>query len=365
MSVTYGGTAIEAPRAAQPIAPAQKHVRPGFKRLVLIYLWIAIASGCVVYVEPAPYDVLLLAAVILLPVAGLVALPRTLAIYLLALCGIAAGGYVASTQAGLLDVPVKHVTITLYLGLSSVVLAAFVAYDPIPHTRLIMSAYVAAALVASIAALVGYFNLVPPLYDILTEFGRARGTFKDPNVLGAFLVPAVLYAMNGVLTGRAPRALLWSAVLAVLFLATLLSFSRGAWLNVFTGLVAYGFLAFAASATNRKRIKLLVLAVLASLVAVGVLVSIQMVPQVAENLGERATFQQSYDVGPEGRFAGQAKAVDLVSSHPLGIGALEFARLHHPETSIKSTSTCISTRGGWAARSICSWCWRRLPWACG
>lgn len=331
MSVTYGGTAIEASRPAHATAPTQRHVRPGFKRLVLIYLWIVIASGCVVYVEPAPYDVLLLGAVILLPVAGLVALPRTLAIYLLALCGIAAGGYVASTQAGLLDVPVKHVTITLYLGLSSVVLAAFVAYDPIRHTRLIMSAYVAAALVASIAALVGYFNLVPPLYDVLTEFGRARGTFKDPNVLGAFLVPAVLYAMNGVLTGRAPRALLWSGALAVLFFATLLSFSRGAWLNVFAGLVAYGFLAFAVSATNRKRIKLLVLGLLASLVAVAVLVAIQMVPQVAENLGERATFQQSYDVGPEGRFGGQAKAVDLVASHPLGIGALEFARLHHPE----------------------------------
>lgn len=331
MSVAYSGTLVEDSHPAHVIGQTQKHIRPGFKRLVLVYLWIVIASGCVVYVEPAPYDALLLGAVILLPLAGLVALPRALAVYLLAICGIAAGGYVASTQAGLVDVPVKHVTITLYLGLTSVVLAAFVAYDPIPHTRLIMSAYVAAALIASIAALVGYFNLVPPLYDILTEFGRARGTFKDPNVLGAFLVPAVLYAMNGMLTGRAPRALLWSIVLVVLFLATLLSFSRGAWLNVFAGLIAYGFLAFAISGTNRGRVKLLVMGVLASLIAVAVLVAIQTVPQVAESLGERATIEQSYDVGPEGRFAGQAKAVDLVASHPLGIGALEFARLHHPE----------------------------------
>ena len=46
------------------------------------------------------------------------ALPRALAVYLLPLCGIAAGDYVASTQAGLMEGPVEHVTITLYLGLS-------------------------------------------------------------------------------------------------------------------------------------------------------------------------------------------------------------------------------------------------------
>ena len=46
------------------------------------------------------------------------ALPRVLAVYLLTLCGIAAADYVASTQAGLMEGPVEHVTITLYLGLS-------------------------------------------------------------------------------------------------------------------------------------------------------------------------------------------------------------------------------------------------------
>lgn len=207
MSVTYDGMKFGSAAPARVADTRRSHVRPGFKRLAQIYLWIVIASGCVVYVEPAPYDALLLGAVILLPVAGLVTLPRTLAAYLILLCSIAAGGYVATTQAGIFDVPAKHVTITLYLALTSVVLAGFVANNPVPHVRLIMSAYVAAALVASIAALIGYFNIVPSLHDILTEFGRARGTFKDPNVLGAFLVPAVLYVLNDVLTARPVRAL--------------------------------------------------------------------------------------------------------------------------------------------------------------
>jgi hypothetical protein len=48
-------------------------------------------------------------------------------------------------------------------------------------------------------------------------------------------------------------------------------------------------------------------------------------------MSERATLEQSYDVGPEGRFGGQEKAAGLAVTHPLGIGALEFARLYHHE----------------------------------
>lgn len=331
MAVTYDGMkfASISPRAAADAPRGQ--LRAGFGRLAQVYLWLVIASGCVVYVEPAPYDALLLGAVIVLPIAGLVSMPRTLAVYLALLCGIAAGGYVASTQAGIFDVPVKHVTITLYLSLTSVVLAGFVANNPVRHVRLIMSAYVAAALVASVAALIGYFDIVPSLTEILTEFGRARGTFKDPNVFGAFLVPAVLYVLNDVLTARPRRALLLTPLLGILVLATLLSFSRGAWINLFVGLLAYGFFAFSLSRSNRQRLKLLFCGLLAGIAVLGALAAVQTIPEISERLEERASLEQSYDLGPEGRFGGQKKAAALVSEHPLGIGALEFSRLYHPE----------------------------------
>jgi O-antigen ligase len=315
-------------RAAPHVA---RRVSPGIKRLVLLYLWVTIASGGVVYFEPAPYDALMIGAMVLLPLAGLVAFTRGLAVFLMLLCGIVAGGYIATTQAGVLGVPITHVTVTLYLALSAVVIAAFVADHPEAHVRLIFSAYLTAALVAAVAALVGYFNVIPPLTDILTEFGRARGTFKDPNVLGAFLVPALLYAFNVVLTARLPRASLWAVAMTVLLLATLLSFSRGAWLNLVVALAAYSFFTFVIAATNRERIKLVLSMVLAGVFAVGVLAAAQSIPKVAELLGERASLEQSYDVGPEGRFGGQEKAADLVAKHPLGIGALEFGRVHHHE----------------------------------
>ena len=50
---------------------------------------------------------------------------------------------------------------------------------------------------AQLAGIAGYFNLIPGGHDLLTLYERARGTFKDPNVFGAFLVPALL-ALGGV-----------------------------------------------------------------------------------------------------------------------------------------------------------------------
>jgi hypothetical protein len=324
MAVTYDTVHGAAPRV-------RRRISPGIRRLALVYLWITIAFGGVVYWQPAPYDGLMIGAAILLPLVGLAPFARGLSIYLLLLCGIVAGGYIATTQAGILDVPITHVSITLYLALTSVVIAAFVAYSPSAHTRLIMSAYMVAALVAATAALIGYFDLVPGLHDIFTEFGRARGTFKDPNVLGAFLVPALLYAFNGVLTARFVRSALWSLALPLLLFGTLLSFSRGAWLNLLVALAAYSFFTLVIAVSNRERIKLIMSMVLAGACAVGVLAAAQSIPKVAEILGERATFEQSYDIGPEGRFGGQRKAAELVATNPLGIGALEFGRVYHNE----------------------------------
>jgi hypothetical protein len=323
----------------------QRRVSAGLVRLALVYVWITIASIGIVFSEPAPFDALMCGAIVLLPVMGMAPFTRGLSLYVLLWAAIVAGSYIAATQASVIGEPATHTTITLYLALSSVVMAAFVAARPEPHIRLIMSAYMVAAVIAAVAGLIGYFGLFGT-YDLFTEFGRARGTFKDPNVMGAFLAPAVLYAFNMLLTARAGRALLWALPLPLLLLATLLTFSRGAWINMVLSLGAYAFFIFATSPTNLRRLKLLVCIALAGAVAVGILAAAQTMPKVAELMGERATFEQSYDVGPEGRFGGQRKAVGLIASHPLGIGALEFSRSYHPED-VHEVYLSMFLNGGW------------------
>ena len=308
-----------------------RQVSSGVRRLVLLYVWITIALIGIVVSDPAPYDVLILGAVVLLPVVGLAPFTRGIALYLLLWAAILAGGLIATTQATSLDIPASHMGISLYLALSSVVAAAFVAQRPDVNVRLIMSAYLASALIAAVAALMGYFSLFPGAYDLFTEYGRARGTFKDPNVLGAFLVPALIYAFNVVMTGRVVRASLWMAAIGVLLFAVLLTFSRGAWINLAVSFTAYAYFIFGTAGTNRQRLKLVVSLLLAGALAVGVLAAAQSIPTVANLMGERASLDQSYDVGPEGRFGGQQKAVGLIVTHPLGIGALEFHERYHHE----------------------------------
>src|SRR5258708_31921367 len=58
------------------------------------------------------------------------------------------------------------------------------------------------AMIAALSGIAGYFNLVPGGHDLLTLYERARGTFKDPNVLGAFLILPALFVLQSVVTAR-------------------------------------------------------------------------------------------------------------------------------------------------------------------
>lgn len=329
----------------------RRGISAGVRRLALLYVWITVASGAIVFSEPAPYDALMLGAIGLLPVVGLAPLTRGLALYLLLWAAVVAGSYLAATQAGVIGAPTTHTTVTLYLALSSVVMAAFVSGRPVEHGRLIMSAYMAAALIAAITGLIGYFSLLPGAYDLFTEYGRARGTFKDPNVMGAFLVPALLYAFNRVMTRGLLGASLWTLALPLLLFGTVLSFSRGAWLNLVIALAAYAYLAFGTAGTHRQRLKLIVCVALAGVLAAGVLAAAQSIPQVAELMGQRASLEQSYDTGPEGRFGGQQKAAELVTAHPLGIGALEFGRNYHHED-VHQVYLSMFLNSGWVGGTL-------------
>jgi len=322
------------------------------KRLALAYVWITIALSSIVFSEPALYDVLMLGAALILPVAGLVGFSRGLALYLLLWAAIVAGGFVATTQAGILDAPTTHVGITLYLALSSVVMVGFVAQSPDRGIRLIMSAYLLAALIAACAGLIGYFKVVPGAYGLFTtDFGRAQGTFKDPNVLGAFLVPALLYVLNVVMRAGIVRASFCVLATPILLFGSLLAFSRGAWINLAVSLFAYACFTFTTVSTHRQRLKLVVYVVLGAMFAAGIFAAALSIPTVSELMVERASFEQSYDVGPEGRFGGQQKALGLVLTHPLGIGALEFGRAHHHED-VHEVYLSMFLNAGWAGGTL-------------
>ena len=84
-------------------------------------------------------------------------------------------------------------------------------------------------MIAALAGIAGYFNLVPGGHDLLTLYERARGTFKDPNVLGAFLILPALFALQSVVSDKFGKSFRSAIAFGIMSLAILLAFSRAAW----------------------------------------------------------------------------------------------------------------------------------------
>ncbi|NJO22567.1 MAG: hypothetical protein HC868_06000 [Sphingomonadales bacterium] len=310
-------------------------------------VWLAVFSGAVVLSEPAPTDLLCLGLIALLPLAGMQRYDRLLVWYLALWLVVAAGALIAAGSSSEIGRSATHATVTLYLCVFSAVLAAFVATKPEAHGTLILKAYLAAALLAAGAGLVGYFDALPGFFDMFTKFGRATGTFKDPNVFGAFLVPAVLYVLHLVLTRPLRRSVGPLAAGLVLAFALLLSFSRGAWLNLAIALAAFSYLHLVTAASPLLRLRLAALILAAGLIAALAVTAALQTDAVSSLFSVRAELVQGYDSGPEGRFGGQEKAADLLLEAPLGIGALQFSATYHHED-VHNVYLNMFLNTGWA-----------------
>ncbi|KWT69436.1 Permeases of the major facilitator superfamily [Hyphomicrobium sulfonivorans] len=317
--------------SAAPSVPQQRHRRGLITLLALAAVAMTIAVSGVVFSEPAPVDALTMGLIVLLPVIGLVHFTPTLvsfaALWLLAATGALLGMAFSQDLSG----TGIHVAVTLYLYAACAVLAAFVAYDPPRHARLLLNAWSFAALVAASAALLGYFHIIPGGYELFTEYGRATGTFKDPNVFAPFLIVPLLYLINVALERPARGMVLPLALAAILTLGVFFSFSRGAWINLALSLALYGYLLLVTTRKARVRLKLLSLLLLGALFAALAVMAALSSNEISSLLLQRASFDQSYDLGEEGRFGGQEKALGMIAEKPLGIGALEFGQRYHPE----------------------------------
>ena len=299
-------------------------------KMALALVWITFASSGFVFSEPCPTDALTVALIIFLPVIGLVRIGRELALLATVFAGAGAAGLLSATTAVDIAKATSHTTVSIFLYAGTFVIAGFIAVKPLAHTRIILSGLTVASVIAAVAGFVGYFDLVPDA-EIFTKFGRATGTFKDPNVFGPFLVPAFLYAIHCALERPLAKTLMPLALAGFLGLGVFLSFSRGAWMNLLVALGIYVVLAFLTASSNALRQKIAILALTGSTLVAGVVGCALQIEKVANLVTERASVAQSYDVGPDGRFGGQEKAIGLILEHPLGIGAGQFALVHHHE----------------------------------
>src|ERR1700761_6181241 len=243
---------------------------PGVIALQRALVWLVGASGSIVFIEPSPYEVVTLLAAILFFATGvrlrLVFMPLALLVTALNV------GY-SIGAIPFLDTPeiFSWIATSWYMAVTVIFFAMVLSEDTEARLDMLRRGLVVGAMIASVAAIGGYFNLVPGGHDLLTLYERARGTFKDPNVLGAFLILPALFALQAVVTARFFKALRNTIAFGIMSLAILLAFSRAAWGGL---IITSGFmlaLMVLTSQTRGERSRIVIMTVIAVLGAVLVL----------------------------------------------------------------------------------------------
>lgn len=319
VTLRYGGNATE----LRWTVPAST--------LAAIVVACALAASSIVFSEPAIADILMAAVIVGLPMLGVSRFGNVAILNLIAWLIFVAFGLAACSVSTNVDTAIIHQVVTIFLAVGAFVLAGYITADPEPRFHLVMVCYVVGSLLATAAAFVGYFQLLPSAYDLFTNYGRARGTFKDPNVLGAALAPAIVYCVWAALRLPWRRAMFAAAVALPLMLALLLSFSRGAWASTAFSILAVVWLLLVTTRRAADYRRLVAGAALGTVTLAAAIGGALELDAIGDLFEQRASLDQSYDEGPDGRFGGQAKAVGLILGNPFGIGTHTFRDSLHPE----------------------------------
>jgi hypothetical protein len=322
---------------------------PGTRALQRALVWLVGASGAIVFIEPSPYEIVTLTAAALFFATGLrlrlVFMPPILLLVLLNV-GYSIGAIPLYDQSDVFS----WIMTSWYMAVTVIFFAMLLAEDTPARLDMLRRGLITGGMIASLAAIGGYFNLVPGGHDLLTLYERARGTFKDPNVLGAFLILPALFALQGVVTERLAKAFRNAIAFGIVSLAILLAFSRAAWGGLILTSAFMLALMVLTSQSRAERSRIVVITVLAVLIGALLIAVLLSFDSVADMFSQRASFDQSYDEGRFGRFGRHILGADMALDLPFGIGPLQF---HHyfPEDTHNSYLNAFMS-GGWLS-GIC------------
>jgi hypothetical protein len=324
--------------------PSHLTAAPGILALQRALIWLAGASVAIVFIEPSPYELVTLIAAVLFVATGLrlrlVFMPPLLLLVLVNV-GYSIGAIRLLDQA---DVA-SWIATSWYMAVTVMFFAMVVSDDTPARLDMLRRGLIVGAMIASLAAIAGYFNLVPGGHDLLTLYERGRGTFKDPNVLGAFLILPSLFVLQSVVLDRFGKAFRNTIALGILALAILLAFSRAAWGGLVITSAFMLALMVMTSRSSAERSRIIVTAIIAVVAGVTLIAVLLSFDSIAEMFSQRASLDQSYDEGRFGRFGRHILGADMALDLPFGLGPLQF---HHyfPEDTHNSYLNAFMS-GGW------------------
>jgi hypothetical protein len=324
-------------------------VPPGVLALQRALMWLVGASGSIVFIEPSPYEFTTLIGIVVFVATGvrlrLAFVPLLLLLFLINI------GYMMGAVPYLGESIVTNWIVTSwYMAITVMFVAITVAEDTVARLDMLRRGLVAGGVIAASAGIAGYFHLVPGGHDILTLYERARGTFKDPNVLGAFLILPALFALQSIVSDHFGKAFRNTIAFGIISFAILLAFSRAAWGGLILTSAFMLILMILTSPSPAQRSRIILIAVATVIIAAMLLVVLLSFSSIDELFKQRASFDQSYDEGRFGRFGRHILGAQMALGLPFGIGPLQF-HTYFPEDTHNSYLNAFMS-GGWLS-GIC------------
>ncbi len=314
-----------------------------------LLVWLAAASVAIVFIEPSPYEIVTLGAAVLFCATG--ARMRLVLVPLFLLLILVNIGY-SIGAIPFYDKPevVNWIATSWYMAVTVMFFAIAISEDTEARLDMLRRGLIVGAMIAALCGVAGYLNLVPGGHDLLTLYGRARGTYKDPNVFGAFLILPALFCLQSLVSDHFAKASRNAVAFAVMALAILFAFSRAAWGGLAMTAAFMLAMMFLTSRTPAQRSRIVVISI-AAVVLLALLIAILLsFDSVADMFKQRASFDQSYDEGRFGRFGRHILGAQMALDLPFGIGPLQFHN-YFPEDTHNSYLNAFMS-GGWIS-GIC------------
>ena len=286
------------------------------------FLWLMMASGWFVVIEPAPYEFLFVTTLVLMLPSGLKIHAATIPMVLFLLAYNIGGGFSVLPVTGIPDTK-QFVIVSVYMATTAIFIANVVADDTERRIAVIKNGYIIAAVIASIIGLIGYFNIGGTAAS-WAPIQRAQGTFKDPNVMSTFIIAPAIFLIQDFFLRR-HRWPFFSAIALLIIIAGLFfAFSRGAWIVAMASGVMLVGLMFVLTPSARLRSRIVFLCFVGVVGLVALLFVALSFESVRDLFVQRANFLNSYDSGETGRFGNQLRSLPMLLDLPNGFGPLRF-----------------------------------------
>jgi hypothetical protein len=154
-----------------------------------------------------------------------------------------------------------------------------------------------------------------------------------------------MLVLQRILNGRIADAARASVLLGLISIAVLLTFSRAAWGQFAFTAVLLMFFTFVTSRSPSERMRITLIAIAGVLVMALMLAALLSLDRVADLFKERASLDQSYDVGHLGRFGRHILGAQIALERPFGLGPLQFHKTFPEDPHNTYLNSFLS--GGW------------------